>query len=60
MPSLVRLLVILGLLGSLAYAMMFALVTFVQLRPREITVTIPQERLLKPVGLGSQQANETR
>ena len=60
MPCLLRLLVILGLLGSLAYAMMFALVTFVQLKPREITVTIPQERLLKPVGRGSQQANETR
>jgi hypothetical protein len=54
MPSLLRFLVILGLLASLAYATMFALVTFVQLKPREITVTIPQERLLKPVELGSQ------
>jgi hypothetical protein len=48
MPSLLRLLVVLGLLGGLAYAAMFALAHFVQPKPREITVTIPQERLVKP------------
>ena len=48
MPSLVRILVVLGLLAGLAYAAMFALVNFVQPKPREITVTIPQDRLLKP------------
>src|SRR6202521_876046 len=48
MPSLLRLLVVLGLLGGLAYAAMFALANFVQPKPREITVTIPQERLAKP------------
>src|SRR2546429_3726615 len=48
MPSLLRLLVILGLLGGVAYAAMFALANFVQPKPREITVTIPQDRLAKP------------
>jgi hypothetical protein len=48
MPSLLRLLVVLGLLGGVAYAAMFALANFVQPKPREITVTIPQERLAKP------------
>ena len=48
MPSLLRLLVVLGLLGGLAYAAMFALANFVQPKPREITVTIPQDRLAKP------------
>ena len=48
MPSLLRLLVVLGLLGGLTYAAMFALANFVEPKPREITVTIPQDRLLKP------------
>jgi hypothetical protein len=48
MPSLLRLLVILGLLGAATYAAMFALANYVQPKPREITVTIPQDRLLKP------------
>ena len=48
MPSLLRLLVVLGLLGGLAYAAMFTLANFVQPKSREITVTIPQDRLAKP------------
>jgi hypothetical protein len=48
MPSLFRLLVVLGLLGGFAYGAVFALATLVQPKPREITVTIPQDRLLKP------------
>ena len=48
MPSLLRLLVVLGVLGGLAYAAMFALARFVEPKPREITVTIPQDRLAKP------------
>jgi len=48
MPSLLRLLVVLGLLGGLAYAAMFALANFVQPKPREFMVTIPQDRLMKP------------
>jgi hypothetical protein len=48
MPSLIRLVIALGLLGGLAYGAMFALATFVPLKPREITVTIPPDRLAKP------------
>jgi hypothetical protein len=48
MPSLFRLLVVLGLLGGVAYGAIFALATLVEPKPREITVTIPQDRLAKP------------
>jgi hypothetical protein len=48
MPSLFRFLVLVGLLGGLAYAAVFSLATFVQYKPREISVTIPQDKFLKP------------
>jgi hypothetical protein len=47
MPSLIRLLFALGLLGGLAYGGIVALATFVQPQPREMTVTVPQDRLNK-------------
>ena len=47
MPSLIRLLFVLGLLGGLAYGAVVTLATFVEPQPREITVTIPQDRLTK-------------
>ena len=48
MPSLIRLLVAVGVLFGLAYGAMFSLVTFVQPKPREITVTLPPDKLAKP------------
>jgi hypothetical protein len=48
MPSLIRLIVALGILGGIAYGAMFSLANFVEPKPREITVTIPQDRLAKP------------
>jgi len=48
MPSLMRLLVTLGLLTGLAYGVMFSLATYVKPKPREISVTIPHERMAKP------------
>lgn len=48
MPSLFRLLVVLGLLSGFAYGAIFALATLVEPKSREITVTIPQDRLAKP------------
>jgi hypothetical protein len=48
MPSLIRLLVVLGFLGGFAYGASFALATLVEPKPREITITIPQDRLAKP------------
>jgi len=48
MPSLIRLLLVLGILGGGAYGAMFALANFVQPREREMSITIPQQRLMKP------------
>jgi hypothetical protein len=48
MPSLFRLLVAVALLGGVAYGAMFALANFVDPKPREITVTVPQDRFVKP------------
>jgi hypothetical protein len=47
MPSLIRLLLVLGLLGGLAYGAVLVLAMFVDPKPREITVTVPQNRLNK-------------
>ncbi|MCK0198470.1 hypothetical protein MWN34_16270 [Ancylobacter sp. 6x-1] len=44
MPSLIRLLVVLGLLGGLCYGAMWALANLVPPHPREMSVTIPAER----------------
>lgn len=45
MPSLFRFLVMIGFVVGLVYAVMFALVTFVDPDPREISVRVPAERL---------------
>ena len=42
MPSLIRLLMVVGLLGGAAYGAMFALANFVQPKQREMTITIPR------------------
>ena len=47
MPSLFRFLMVVGLLGGLAYGAMFTLANWVQLKPREISVTIPHDKFLK-------------
>ena len=47
MPSLIRFLVIAGILAGLIYGGMIALVTFVEPQPREMTQTIPPARLNK-------------
>lgn len=47
MPSLLRLLLVLGLLSGLGYGAILTLATFVEPKPREIIVTIPQDRLNK-------------
>jgi hypothetical protein len=48
MPSLIRLLLAFGLLGGFAYGAIFALATLVEPKPREIIITIPQDKLAKP------------
>ena len=47
MPSLIRFLVIVGIVVALGYAAMFALVNFVTPQPRDMTQTIPPTRLNK-------------
>ena len=47
MPSLFRFLLLVGLIGGLGYAAVFSLANFVDLKPREITVTIPPDKFLK-------------
>jgi len=46
-PTLFRFVVILAILGGLAWAGMIALVTYVDPEPREIVVTIPPQKLGK-------------
>jgi hypothetical protein len=47
MPSLLRLLLAVGILCGLAYGAMQALVTFVDPKTREITVTVPPDRFVR-------------
>ena len=47
MPSLLRFLMVVGIIGGIAYAAIFALATFGEPTPRDITVTVPQDRFLK-------------
>lgn len=45
MPTLFRFFAILAILAGLVFAAMFALATFVQPVPREMSVTIPASKL---------------
>ncbi len=45
MPSLIRFLVIIAILGGLGYAAMFALATLVTPEPRDMSVTLPNSRV---------------
>ena len=47
MPSLIRLLVVVGVIFGIGYAAMLALATFVNPHTREITVTVPPDRFVK-------------
>jgi hypothetical protein len=47
MPSLLRLLVVLGIIGCIGYGILYALATFVGPKTREISVTIPPDQFIK-------------
>ena len=47
MPSLFRFLFVVAVLAAVAYAVVFSLANFVDLKPREISVTVPQDKFLK-------------
>jgi len=48
MPSLVRFLVVIGVLVGLVYGVIYALASFVEPTTREMTVTVPRDVLNKP------------
>jgi hypothetical protein len=48
MPTLFRFLAVVGIIGGLIYAGILALATMGEPQPREITVTVPQDRFFKP------------
>lgn len=45
MPSLIRFLVFCGIIAAIVYGGMFALATFVEPTPREMTVKIPAKKI---------------
>ena len=45
MPSLIRFLVLIAVFVAIIYAGMFALATFVEPTPREMTVKIPSKKI---------------
>ena len=47
MPTLFRFLLVVGLIGGLGYGALYALANFTDPKPRQITVTIPQNQLTK-------------
>jgi hypothetical protein len=47
MPSLFRFLTVLAAIAGIVYGAMFALANFVTPKPREMSVTIPQDKFLK-------------
>jgi hypothetical protein len=47
MPSLFRFLVVVGIIGGLSYAAVFALANFVPYKPREIVQTVPPDKFIK-------------
>ncbi|MGH6934844.1 MAG: histidine kinase [Methylocella sp.] len=47
MPSLIKFLLLAGILAGIVYGAMIALVTFVEPQPREMSQTIPSARLNK-------------
>ena len=47
MPTLIKLLAVVGVIAGIGYAAMFALATLVDPRPREMVVTVPPDHFVK-------------
>jgi hypothetical protein len=47
MPSVFRFLIVVGLLGGLAYFGVYSVAKYGEPQPREIVVTIPYEKLIR-------------
>lgn len=48
MPSLMKFLVVLIVLGGAGFAAMYYLANYVEPKPREITIRVPSERFREP------------
>jgi hypothetical protein len=48
MPSLLKFLAVVGILAGLAFAAVWSLATFVEPKPRDITIRVPSERFKEP------------
>ena len=48
MPSLFRFLAILGIIAGVGYVAVFSLANFVKVQPREMVVTVPADKFVKP------------
>ena len=48
MPSLMKLLAVVGVIAALGYGAMFALATLVDPKTRQMVVTVPPDRFVKP------------
>jgi hypothetical protein len=48
MPSLIKLLTVVGVIAAVGYGAMFALAHYVNPRSREIVVNVPPDRFVKP------------
>lgn len=47
MPSLIRFLTVVGIIGGLIYGGIYALANLVEPKPREMTAPVPPDRFLK-------------
>jgi phage shock protein PspC (stress-responsive transcriptional regulator) len=47
MPSLIRILVVIGIIGGIGYAAIYALATLVDPKPRDMTITVSPDRFVK-------------
>jgi hypothetical protein len=47
MPSLLRFLTVVAVIVGVVYGTIFALANFVTPKPREMTITVPQDKFLK-------------
>jgi hypothetical protein len=47
MPSLLRFLIFVGILGGVAYGAVFSLARFVEPKQREITINVPHDKFFK-------------
>jgi hypothetical protein len=47
MPSLLRVLVVVGIVGGLGYAAMYMLANYVDPKTREMSVTVPPDHFVK-------------